>query len=89
MDKLNKLLQSAYVNQYGAICIRVGRKILNVPLQTFRELQVCYDALQWFETYKTINKTVFEVCLYCGIEAKCKMFGYVIGNVPWWEGDNK
>lgn len=37
-DKLNKLLQNAYVNQNGSICVRVGRKILCVTLQTFREL---------------------------------------------------
>lgn len=82
MDKLNELLQNAYVNQNGAICIRVGRKILNVPLQTFRELQACYDALRWFETYITINKTVFDVCQYCGVEVECHAVGYIIGKHP-------
>lgn len=90
MDKLNDLLQIAYVNRNGAICIRVGRKILDVPLQTFRELQACYDALRWFETYATINKVVFDVCEYCGIEVKHTLTGYVIGKVPsWWEGEDE
>lgn len=78
-DKLNKLLQNAYVNKNGSICVRVGRKILCVTLQTFRELQACYDALKWFETYETINKMVFDVCRYCGIPVCKSGVGYLIG----------
>ena len=89
MNKLNELLHNAYVNKNGAICIRIGRKILNVPLQTFRELQACYDALRWFETYVTINKTVFDVCQYCGVEVECHAVGYIIGKHPWFESEDK
>ena len=80
MDKLKQMLDSININQRtDSMAINFGRKRFTITLTTFHELQAVIDALEWFQTYETINKDVAEVCVYCGIPVCKSGVGYLIG----------